>query len=106
MQFKQLLAFIKWENERLNNHYGRAEYEKRTYIRTVKVGEEFGELCNEILVCNNDQRTDKLGNKSTKAIEEEFADLIITTLLLAEHLKINIDKSLENKIRKIRRRKY
>ena len=104
MDMKELLDFIAKEDEFLRNHYGYPDNEKRILARTVKLGEEFGELCNEILAHNSFQRKEKLDKHDKENIQHEFADVLITTLLLAKTMNIDIEKALETKIEKIKKR--
>ncbi|MDD4902352.1 MAG: MazG nucleotide pyrophosphohydrolase domain-containing protein [Patescibacteria group bacterium] len=97
--------FIKKEDLRLKKHYGNyADEEKRMLVRTVKLTEELGELCDEVLSFNSLQRKDKLDKHDVGNLPGEFADVIITTLLLAETMKIDIEKSLKQKMEKINKR--
>ena len=105
MEFKDLLKFIEIEDERLKEYYGGySDQEKRILARTVKLTEELGELCNEVLAYNSLQRKQKLDNHDKENLPEEFADVIITTLLLAKAMNIDIEKALERKIEKINKR--
>ena len=53
MKFEDLKKFIKKEHQRLINSYGQIEdSQKRTLARTVKLMEEMGELCDEVLAFN------------------------------------------------------
>ena len=105
MELKELLKFVEIEDERLKKYYGGySNQEKRILARTVKLTEELGELCNEVLAHNSLQRKHKLNNHSKGNLPEEFADVIITTLLLAKALNIDIKKALEKKIEKINKR--
>ncbi|MBI2667465.1 hypothetical protein HYX17_01710 [Candidatus Woesearchaeota archaeon] len=105
MEIKDLLQFIELENQRLINHYGSSSTEKeRILARTVKLTEELGELCNEILIYNKDQRKEKLENHDKENLQEEFADIIITTLLLAKAMNVDIGGVLEKKMDKINKR--
>ena len=105
MELKELLKFVEIEDERLKKYYGGySNQEKRILARTIKLTEELGELCNEVLAHNSLQRKHKLNNHSKGNLPEEFADVIITTLLLAKALNIDIKKALEKKIEKINKR--
>jgi NTP pyrophosphatase (non-canonical NTP hydrolase) len=106
MDFDELLSFIKAEDERLRKHYGYPDEEKRALARTVKVAEEFGELCNEVLAANSLQRKQKLDNHEREKLDEEFADVLFSTLLLASAMNVNIEKAIKNKMEKIKARKY
>jgi len=105
MEFNDLKKFIKIEDKRLRGRFGNyKDEEKRILARTVKLGEEFGELCDEVLGYNSFQRQEKLDNRDAENLGEEFADVMITILLLAEVMGIDVEKSLESKINKINKR--
>jgi NTP pyrophosphatase (non-canonical NTP hydrolase) len=63
-----------------------------------------GELCDEVLSFNSLQRKDKLEKHDASNLPGEFADVVITTLLLAEVMKVDIEKALKVKIKKINAR--
>jgi len=105
MQIIDLKEFIKKEDQRLRKYYGNyPDEEKRILARTVKLAEEMGELCDEVLAYNSMQRKDKLDKLEDDNLSEEFADVVITTLLLAEVMRVDIEKALERKIEKIHKR--
>jgi len=56
--------------------------------------EELGELCEEVLLQEKIQRVEKLKNKKSN-IDKEFADALITTLLLAENMHIDMINGLK-----------
>jgi NTP pyrophosphatase (non-canonical NTP hydrolase) len=102
---EDLKKFIKKEDQRLKKYYGDYnDKKKHIFARTVKLTEELGELCSEVLGYNSMQRKDKLKKHDTNNLSEEFADVIITTLLLAEIMKIDVEKAIEGKIKKINKR--
>lgn len=105
MELKELLKFIDIEDERLKKYYGDySDQEKRVLVRTVKLTEELGELSNEVLAHNSLQRKQKLDNHDKENLPEEFADVILTALLLAKALNVDIEKALEKKIEKVNKR--
>lgn len=105
MHLKDLRIFIKKEDKRLRKSHGYyKDEEKRILARTVKLGEEMGELCDEVLSFNAMQRQDKLVKHEASNLSEEFADVIITTLLLAEVMNVDIEKALKQKMQKIDKR--
>lgn len=107
MEMKELLQFIDTEDERLKKYYGNyPDQEKRILARTVKLTEELGELCDEVLSFNSMQRKAKLENNDSDNLYAEFADVLITTLLLAKSMDVNIEEALEKKIAKINKRHY
>ena len=105
MELKKLLKFIEIEDEYLKKYYGGySDQEKRILARTVKLTEELGELCNEVLTHNSLQKKQKLDNHDKENLSEEFADVVITTLLLAKAMNIDIEKALERKVEKVNKR--
>ena len=104
MEFKDLLEFIKKEDRRLKKKYGKGVSQReRILFRTVKLGEEYGELCESILAINKIQRQEKPDKEDTD-LSGEFADVIITTLLLAKSMDIDVKDALKKKIRELDRR--
>jgi len=104
MKLEDLLRFIKIENERLRKRYPNSDNEKMILAQTVKINEELGELCNEVLAHTSLQRKEKLENHDKEKIFDEFADVLITTLLLAETMEIDIERALEKKMEKLNER--
>ncbi len=69
--------------------------------RTIKIGEEYGELCDAILSSGGNQRKNKLSEFKHEDLEGEFADVIITTFLLAEAMNIDLYTAIADKTEKI-----
>lgn len=101
MTFSELIAFIDQENKRLVRYYHdkKTDPEKLVLFRTVKLGEEFGELCDEILALSKSQRQEKM--KERDNLGNEFADVLFTTLLLARMLKVDVTKAIKQKMKKV-----
>lgn len=106
MELKDLLDFIDLEDRRLIERFGKhsSTEQERILARTVKLTEELGELCNEVLSFNGDQRKEKLESYDKNNLPNEFADVIIVTLLLAKTMKVDIKEALIRKIEKINKR--
>lgn len=75
---------------------------ERILARTVKISEEFGELCDEVLASLGDQRTGKMDGRSHEDLADEFADVVITTFLLAKSMNVDVMHALGQKTQKIR----
>ena len=105
METKELMGFIKTEHNRLLKYYNVDEKSQLKYPMTIKIMEELGELCDEILYADKLQRTDKLEKRQSK-LDEEFADVILTTLLLAENMDVDVMAGLKKKIETIKARNY
>ncbi len=104
MTIGRLLTFIHAENDRLDKKYRFSTKLEALLAKTVKMGEELGELYGEILGTSKLVRKEKLGRYSRSTIEDEIADCIITTLLVADSLGVDVSKALEKKIEKINQR--
>ncbi len=78
--------------------------EKEILAETVKLNEEVGELCNDILAVLKLQRPAKLLKFDKRNIYEEFADVIITTIVLAQTIDVDLERALSDKIKKIEER--
>jgi len=104
MTLPELQQFIKTEDGRLRTRFGYADEEKRVLARMVKISEEVGELSDEVLKHSALQREDKLAGHDPENLSGEFADVIITTLLLAETMRVDIEAALVKKIEKINAR--
>ena len=102
MEMKELLDFVEVESGRLTKYYGSdSDDDKKILLRTVKLNEEMGELCEAVLSYFSSQRKEKLADFDKSDIDDEFADVIITTLLLAKIMNVDLEKALEKKIDKI-----
>lgn len=97
----EILKFIDTEDRRLRKKFAYEDESKRVLARTVKISEEFGELCDEVLASIALQRQEKLANHRREQLEDEFADVLIVVLMLARTLKVDVRKALENKMKKI-----
>ncbi|MGE5541080.1 MAG: MazG nucleotide pyrophosphohydrolase domain-containing protein [Bacillota bacterium] len=100
MTFEEFQAFIDSQDELFNSLNKGGEGVQRIFARTIKIGEEYGELCDAVLASVGDQRTEKLGERSE--IEGEFADVVITTFMLAKAMDIDMASALAAKAEKIR----
>jgi NTP pyrophosphatase (non-canonical NTP hydrolase) len=67
----------------------------------VKISEEVWELSWEVLKSIWQARKEKLESFSKSNLDWEFADVVITTLLLAELLDIDINDAIKMKLKKI-----
>lgn len=104
MDLKELLEFIAIEDKRLDKYYDHLDKSSMILARTVKLSEELGEFCEEVLAHNSLQRSQKMDNHDKAGLSEEFADVIITALLTAKSLNIDIEEALKNKVEKINKR--
>lgn len=75
--------------------------EQEILSRTVKLNEEVGELCNDILSILKLQRKAKLENFDKKNMYQEFADVIMTTIQLANAAGVDVERAIDDKIKKV-----
>ena len=94
----ELNTFIKEQRERLKKYYNVSDQQTITLAGAVKLSEEVGELCAQILASVNLARKEKIQNHNINKLEEEFADVLITTLILAHTMNIDTEKALKDKI--------
>ncbi len=105
MEFKELLKFVEITEGHIARQYNLNEdNEKKILAVTVKLTEELGELCNEVLSFNSLQRKQKLDNHDKENLPDELADVLLTTLILAKTMDIDVEKALKKKMKKINKR--
>lgn len=78
--------------------------EKEILARTVKLNEEVGELCNDILSILKLQRRAKLERFDRRNIYQEFADVFITLMQLAISANVDLDRAITDKLKTISER--
>ena len=101
MTFEELQDFIDVQDTLFRSVKDTNQNEReRIFARTIKLGEEYGELCDEVLASVGDQRKDKLGDSHD--LEGEFADVIIVAFLLAKAMDVDMGDALSKKIKNIR----
>lgn len=79
----------------------RTVQEQEILSRTVKLNEEVGELCNDILSILKLQRKAKLENFDKRNVYQEFADVIMTTIQLANAANVDIERAIDDKLKKV-----
>lgn len=100
MTFEELEGFIESQDALFRSLKDQNERD-RIFARTIKLGEEYGELCNEVLASVGDQRKDKL-NGEARDLEGEFADVVIVAFMLAKAMRIDMGTALAKKIKTIK----
>ncbi len=105
MNLKSLQEKIKVLNIKTRPHFKLySQQEKEILTKTVKLNEEVGELCNDILSILKLQRRSKLNHFDKRNIYQEFADVIITTIQLAEVSGVDIERAVHDKLKVIEER--
>lgn len=98
MTIAQLVADYQQISHFLNQKWPLKDQQQRTFARTMKIVEELGELADEILTSMNLQRNSKIAQFSHQNIEDEFADVLGSLILLANELDIDVEKVIKRKL--------
>lgn len=106
MDIKDLQEQIAEADAKTSPHYKLyTQKEKAILTKTVKLNEEVGELCNDILGILRLQRKAKLDKFDRRNIYQEFADVIITTFQLASVAGVDLERAIKDKIKTIEKRR-
>jgi len=90
-QYKKISNF-------LNEKWPLKDHDQRVFARTMKIVEELGELSDEILTSMNLQRDTKIEKFSRQNVEDEFADVLGSLILLGIEMDMDIEKIIQRKI--------
>lgn len=102
MDMDTLVAFAKRQEARFEKiDGGTLTPRERTYAQLAKLGEEYGELCEQVLAVGGHQRADKADKFGPEKLASEVADVIICASILSANLGIDLPAELEKKIRVI-----
>jgi len=104
MEIERLLAFVARENRRLRETHSTLEEGNATLVQAIKLNEELGEFCDSVLAYHALQRDGRPEEFEAAKLENEFADVLVATLLLADSLDIDVETALERKVELVERR--
>ena len=105
MDIKTLQQKINELSDKSRPHYKLySQEEKEILTKTIKLNEEVGELCNDVLSVLRLQRKSKLDKFDKRHIYQEFADVIITTMQLAALAHVDMERALKDKLTTIEER--
>lgn len=104
MTIEELVGEYKKIGDFLNHHWPLKDKNQKIFARTMKVVEELGELSDEILTSMNLQRNSKIAKFSRENLEDEFADVLGSLVLLGCELNIDIETVIKKKIKFTRER--
>ncbi|MBP7740879.1 hypothetical protein KA089_01715 [Candidatus Woesebacteria bacterium] len=104
MTIKDLVAEYQKINLFLNKRWPLKNSDHKIFARTMKIMEELGELSDEILTSMNLQRNTKIAKFSRENVEDEFADVLGSLVLLGIELDIDVEKVMRKKIKFTRER--
>jgi len=75
--------------------------ERRDMMHLVKIGEEYGELCEAMLAEAGLQRDEKIDAHTLENVNEELADVIIAAITLARRRDIDLESMILDKLQKV-----
>ncbi len=105
MDIKTLQEKINELSDKTRPHYKLySQEEKEILTKTIKLNEEVGELCNDILSILKLQRKSKLDKFGKRHFYQEFADVVITTRQLAGAAHVDRERGINDKIKIIENR--
>lgn len=104
MNMQDLIGEYKKISDFLNEKWPLKNQDHKIFARTMKVVEELGELSDEILTSMNLQRDSKIAKFSRQNVEDEFADVLGSLVLLGLELDIDIEAVMKRKIEYTRSR--
>lgn len=77
---------------------------ERTYAQLAKLGEEYGELCEQVLAMDGHQRADKADKFGKEKLDGELADVVMVCFILAERLGVNLPEAIGKKVKVVEER--
>lgn len=105
MNLKTIEEKVKQINKSTHFEYSLSSpREKEILTKTVKLNEEVGELCNDILSILRLQRKAKLERFDRRNIYQEFADVLITLVQLAIASNVDLERAVVDKLKTISQR--
>lgn len=104
MDLKTLQEKVRENSKKVPAYKFATPQEQDILARTVKLNEEVGELCNDILAVLKLQRKSKLEKFDKRNFYEEFGDVILSTIQLANAAGVDIQRAVTDKMKKIEER--
>lgn len=99
LTIKQLVQDYQEVGNFLNTRWPLKDKNQQIFARTMKIVEELGELADEILTSMNLARDTKIANFSRENMEDEFADVLASLILLANELEIDVEQVMKKKLK-------
>ncbi|MFZ5437472.1 MAG: MazG-like family protein [Patescibacteria group bacterium] len=99
LTIKQLVQDYQEVGNFLNTRWPLKDKNQQIFARTMKIVEELGELADEILTSMNLARDTKIANFSRENMEDEFADVLASLILLANELDIDVEQVMKKKLK-------
>jgi NTP pyrophosphatase (non-canonical NTP hydrolase) len=104
MDMKELVAFAALQESRFKTMRGLQTDSERTYAYLAKLGEEYGELCEQILALQGHQRAEKADKFGTEKLGGELADVAIVLFVIAQNLGVDLPAAIGKKVEVVNER--
>ena len=104
MQLKEILDFVDKVDAHFLQKHPDMDKERQSLWRSVKLTEEVGELNEQLMGHYGYVRKEKLEKFSQEHLEHEVADVIISTIMIAKSLDVDLDRALTNKMAIVKER--
>ncbi len=98
MTIAELVAEYQQISKFHNSRWPLKDNQQYVFARIMKLVEELGELSDEILTSMNLARDSKIAKFSRENMEDEFADVLASLILLAIELDIDVEEVIRRKI--------
>lgn len=72
--------------------------------QVLKLGEEYGELCEAVLAEGGLQRADKLKAHDSANVAKELADVLVTAMTIARYMNLDVHQLISEKLEFIKLR--
>lgn len=99
MTINELVTEYKEVSDFLNKKWPLKDKQQQIFTRTMKIVEELGELSDEILTSMNLARESKIAKFSQQNVEDEFADVLASLILLGNEMDIDVEKVIKRKLK-------
>jgi len=105
LDIDDLVKFARKKEEEIQKLFdNKLDRDKRVLLQLAKMSEETGELIKEVLKTINMVREEKMDVNNIQKIESELADVIITAIITAEVLNLDLEQLLEKRISELNNR--
>lgn len=104
MNVSELQTFLTWCDHRVKVNYWEVPSQAEKVLGTLaKITEELGELAEQVMKRRGRQHKAK-GKFEMEHLEDELADVILAATTLSVDLDFNLEKALQRKMEKVKKK--
>ncbi len=104
LTMEEIQDFIKKVRHAMNEQFFSRDGQLAVLMSMVKISEEVGELSDAVLHYMKQQRPDKILPEVDQHVADELADVILSTVMLAQDMQIDVTMALQRKMLVIKSR--